>query len=102
MSLHGCCINDLRDKEVINICDGRKLGFVDDIEIDIISGRLTAIIVPCESGFLNFGKGRDIVVPWEKIEKIGDDTILVRCDNIEYSVKEEIINERIKKRRAFF
>ena len=102
MSLNGCCINDLRDKEVINICDGRRLGYVDDVEVDIVNGRLIAIIVPCEGKFLSFGKGRDVVVPWERIEKIGDDTILVRCDSIEYSVKEEILRERGKKRRAFF
>ena len=102
MGLNGCCINDLRDKEVVNICDGRKLGFVDDVEVDIINGRLISIIVPCEGKILGFSKGRDIVIPWERIEKIGDDIILVRCDNIEYSVKEDFFNGRGKKKRAFF
>ncbi len=71
-----CCINDLRDKEVINTCDGRRLGFVTDVEIDLCSGRLTAIMVPGEPASL-FGKTPDIRIPWDKIERIGNDTILV-------------------------
>jgi len=72
----GCCINDLRDKEVINVNDGRKFGCVCDVEIDVCSGRLVAILVPGESkGFL-FGKYEEIRIPWEKIVRIGDDAIL--------------------------
>ena len=71
-----CCINDLRDKEVINTCDGRRLGFVTDVEIDLCAGRLTAIMVPGEPMSL-FGKTPDLRIPWDKIERIGDDTMLV-------------------------
>ena len=33
--------SDLQEKEVINICDGRRLGFVGDLELDIPSGEDT-------------------------------------------------------------
>ena len=79
MRRRDCCINDLRDKDVVNICDGRRLGCVDDVEVDVTNGRLVSIIVPCLSGFLGFSK-RDIVIAWENIECIGDDIILVRVD----------------------
>ena len=39
-------ICDLREKEVINICDGERLGFVEDVEFDLCTGKITHIIAP--------------------------------------------------------
>ena len=72
-----CCINDLRDKDVININDGRKLGCVTDVDIDVCSGRLVAITVPGESRGFIFGRCEEIKIPWDRIVRIGNDTILV-------------------------
>jgi YlmC/YmxH family sporulation protein len=70
--------SDLKTKNVINIVDGKQLGGIMDIEIDIDSGKLTAIVVPGPGRFLGlFGRNEDIVIPWEKINKIGIDCILV-------------------------
>ena len=70
--------SDLKMKEVVNILDGKRLGTISDIEIDIDSGRLTAIVVPGPGRFLGlFGRNEDIVIPWDKINKIGVDCILV-------------------------
>jgi YlmC/YmxH family sporulation protein len=70
--------SDLKMKEVINIIDGKRLGTITDIEIDIETGRLTAIVVPGIGKFLGiFGRSEDVVIPWEKINKIGTDVILV-------------------------
>ncbi len=75
--------SDLKIKEVINVVDGRRLGTITDIEIDLQSGRLTAIVVPGAGKFLGlFGKNDDIVIPWEKIHKIGLDVILVESDGL--------------------
>ena len=98
----GCCVNDLRDKEVINICDGRRLGCVDDVEIDVSSGRLVAIIVPCDGRLFGFGRSRNLVILWDSIEKIGDDTILVKINVEDYGFSGEIPEERVKRRRFFF
>ena len=73
----GCCINDLRDKEVVNVCTGKCLGTVCDVEIDVCTGRLTAIMVPADNKIISFGKQKNIRVPWNNINKIGEDTILV-------------------------
>ena len=73
----GCCISELRDKDVVNIKDGRRLGCVSDVEVDICCGKLVAIIVPGEIRGFFFGKCEEIRIPWDKIVKIGDDTILV-------------------------
>ena len=39
-------ICDLKQKEVINVKDCRRLGFVGDVDFDIQTGKITAIIVP--------------------------------------------------------
>lgn len=77
-------ISDLRAREIVNIVDGRRLGVIKDIEIDMDEGRVTAFILPGDSGggrFLGFlGREEEIVVPWEKIKKIGMDVILVEVN----------------------
>ena len=69
---------DLRQKQVINITDGKRLGYVYDIEMDLSDGRVDSLIIPGEGKFLGvFGKNSDYIIPWENIKKIGKDTILV-------------------------
>lgn len=71
-------ISDLRVREVVNIADGRKLGPIKDIDIDLEHGRISAIILPGSSRVMSFfGREEEIVVPWEKIKKIGLDVILI-------------------------
>lgn len=78
----GCTIADFRDKEVINICDGRRLGYVVDVEFDVICGKILSIVVPGEKGGLfSFCRGDDLYIDWCKIQRIGDDTILVDIGN---------------------
>ena len=67
-----------KQKEVINLLDGRRLGYVQDVCADLESGRITSIIVPGNKKLISmFSKDDDIVIPWEKIKCIGDDIILV-------------------------
>jgi len=77
-------ISDLRAREIINIVDGRRLGLIKDIDIDLEGGKITAIILPGAGGgkFLGFlGKEEEIIVPWDKIIKIGMDVILVEVNS---------------------
>ena len=70
--------SDFRTKEVINIRDGRRLGTIVDMEFSLQEGKITAIVVPGASRFLGLLREEDdIIIPWEKIKKIGDDVILV-------------------------
>lgn len=74
----GCTVSDFRDKEVINICDGRRLGYVIDVEFDVNSGRIIAIVVPGQKcRLMCFSRHEDIYIEWCKIQRIGDDIILV-------------------------
>ena len=69
---------DFKHKEVINITDAKKLGYVQDVTADLKSGVITSIIVPGTNKMFNiFSSNNEIVIPWEKIKSIGDEVILV-------------------------
>lgn len=69
---------DFKHKEVININDGKRLGYVEDVCADLESGTITSIIVPGNNKFMGmFSGGNEIVIDWQKIKCIGDDVILV-------------------------
>lgn len=69
---------DLRCKEVINISDGCRLGYVCDVEVELPMGKIVAIIVPGPSRFFGLlGRECDYCIPWPCIKRIGDDIILV-------------------------
>ena len=77
--LTSCRIADLQCKEVINLCDGCRLGYVSDVIVDICSGKLVAIVVPEKNGVIGLiVKENEYVIEWENIAKIGDDIILVQ------------------------
>ena len=90
---------DLRDKEVINLCDGSRLGCPTDFEFNACDGKITALIISGQGGFFCFSNGRDIVIPWCKIECIGEDAILVRLAQNEYIFPD---NEKKKKKKSFW
>ena len=74
-----CSVTQLRDKEVISTKSGCRIGYVSDVEISTKDGRLCAVLVNGRRprGGL-FAKEQELRIPWEDIEVIGDDTILVR------------------------
>lgn len=76
-----CCITDMREKEVINLKDGCRLGCVSDVEIDTCTGKLISIIIfGRQKCFGLMGRWEDIKICWEDIKVFGDDTILVDFD----------------------
>ncbi len=71
--------SDFRQKEVISITEGKRLGFISDVEIDFEKGVIDSIIIPGPSRFFGLlGAGEDLHIPWSDIYKIGDDLILVK------------------------
>lgn len=74
-------ISELKARDVVNVGDGRKLGNIIDIDLDVERGKITAIILPGpRRSFGLFYKREDLVVPWDKIVRIGHDVILVEAD----------------------
>ncbi len=71
-------ISDLRTREVVNILDGKKLGNIVDIDLDLEKGKVLAFILPGKiRGWSFFSKREEVIVPWDKIVRIGRDVILV-------------------------
>ena len=70
--------SDLRCREVINVCDGSRLGYTSDLELELEAGRVVALIVPGPGRFFGlFGCKEEYVITWRCICKMGDDIILV-------------------------
>lgn len=72
-------ISELQAKDVVNVADGKKLGHIQDLELDVNQGTIKAIIVPLEKRMIHWlSSGQEVVIPWQQIVKIGSDVILVR------------------------
>lgn len=72
-------ISDLSLREVIDLDSGRRLGRVRDALVDTGTGRVTALIVPGRLRCLGLlGREEEILLPWEALEKLGEDILLVR------------------------
>ncbi|MEG0238062.1 MAG: YlmC/YmxH family sporulation protein [Clostridium sp.] len=83
-------INSMRNMDIIDIKTGKKLGFISDIKLDCEGDKVLALIVPGASkGW--FGKSEEIEIPWENVEKIGMDVILVSGENLNISNEENNI-----------
>ena len=86
--------SQLRCKEVINVKNGIKLGFVDDAEFDNETGQITSITILGPARLFGvFARENDYIIKWDDIQKIGDDTVLVSCD---------IVHKQAEKKENFF
>ncbi|SFB19108.1 sporulation protein, YlmC/YmxH family [Lentibacillus halodurans] len=72
-------LSDLQIKEVIVMSDGKRLGHISDLEIDGDNGKITALVIFAKDKKSSlFGKSDELIIPWNHIEVIGTDVILVR------------------------
>lgn len=71
-------LSELQTKEVVMMSNGKRLGFIEDLEIDERLGTITALIlIERAQGLSLFQKPTEKVVRWEQIITIGDDIILI-------------------------
>lgn len=71
-------IAELRYKEVISVEDGARYGYVGDMEVDLDTGQVRALVVPGRRRFFGlFGREEDKVIPWTAVKRFGEDIILV-------------------------
>ena len=80
-------LSELRTKDVISTLDGRRLGKVMDIEFDPCTGCVTALVVPGQFKVSQALRGEKcgLVIPWQRICKIGENVILVQLDECDFS-----------------
>lgn len=68
----------LQCKEVICVSDGKRLGFVSDVQVELPEGNILAIVVPGPCRFMGLvGRNSDFLIPWKCICRIGPDIVLV-------------------------
>lgn len=68
----------LRLKEVIGIEDGSRFGYVGDLELDPDSGQVQALVIPGRLRLFGLlGREEDVVIPWDRVRRLGEDTVLV-------------------------
>ncbi|MBR6700464.1 MAG: YlmC/YmxH family sporulation protein [Firmicutes bacterium] len=70
---------ELKNKEIININNGKSMGFVTDIDINLEKARIDALIVPGQksSFFGMFSSPAETAIKWKDVKIIGEDVILV-------------------------
>ncbi len=74
-------MSELREKEVINICDGERLGNVCDVDFEMKTGRICNLIIPGPCKVLGIlGRDQEYIIPYEQIQRIGTDVILVEAE----------------------
>lgn len=78
---------DLRRLEIVNVCDGARLGYASDFEFEADGDctRVLALVVNGCAGLFGFGREDDIIIPWRCVQCIGEDTILVKLSGQEFS-----------------
>ena len=90
--------SQLRDKDVINLCNASLIGYIGEIEFEPTTGQICSAVICKSNGVLGLGKEDRIVMPWTKIECIGEDAILVRIPVEELSDWQSPKCNRRKKR----
>lgn len=81
-------ITHMRNKEIIDIQTGSRYGCVGDLEIDLESGRILALVVPGRLRLFGLlGRERERVFPWGSVRCFGEEIILV--DGAEEKIAEK-------------
>ena len=70
-------LSELQHKDIIDL-NGGKIGNIIDVKLDM-SGKLESFVIENGKRLFKFNsKDSESEISWDKIEKIGEDVILVR------------------------
>lgn len=84
---------EFKNKEIIDLVTGTKIGYVDDIVFDVETATITSVVIYGRLRFFGvFGRNEDMFFNWEDIEVIGCDTILLKAQNIKGTKKKQRFN----------
>lgn len=83
--------NELKKKDVVDVSNGKNLGKIIDLVIDVECGKILKLIVTGKKNGLFFCE--ELEIRYNQIKKIGDDAILVKlCDEKPCIKKEDGID----------
>lgn len=93
-----CTLAELRNKEIINIKNGARMGYVDDVEFDTDDSMIKSFIVYGRTRFFGlFGREDDIILTCDDIEIIGMDTVLISADEAKLSKRRTLQSKSLLK-----
>lgn len=70
-------LSELQHKDIVDL-DGKKIGNIIDVKLDE-NGRLVSLVIEPSKGLFKFNhKEGESEISWDRIEKIGEDVILIR------------------------
>ncbi len=93
-------LTQLRDKDVINLCNACRLGCINEIEFDTCSGQICSLVLSRGNSWLCLGRDDDLILPWNRIECIGDDAVLVKISDEELACLQTEKGHRKKSRNC--
>ena len=70
--------SELKSKDVINVCDGSRLGTITELEFDPCNGQICSLILCRSNGLFSLKYEHRVMLPWNRLECIGDDAIIVK------------------------
>lgn len=71
-------ISDLQERQIVNIADGKCLGNIKDIELNILDGTIQALVLPNTGGFWSMLQNQgELLIPWQKVVRLGVDVVLI-------------------------
>ena len=72
---------ELCAKEVVQLSNGACLGKADDLELDPQTAQIQSLQLLGRPRFFGLlGRDATLTIPWEEIDKIGVDAVLVRTE----------------------
>lgn len=72
---------ELCAKEVVQLSNGACLGKADDLELDPQTAQIQSLQLLGQPRFFGLlGRDATLTIPWEEIDKIGVDAVLVRTE----------------------
>lgn len=93
-----CTLAELRNKEIINVKNGARMGYVDDVEFDTDDSMIKSFIVYGRSRFFGiFGREDDIILTCDDIEIIGVDTVLISADEAKLAKRRTLQSKNLLK-----
>lgn len=92
-----CSLDDLRHKELIDITTGDRLGYIDDVKMNLETSEVQSLMIYGRQRFFGLlGREDDIMISCSDIRVVGDDVILVKM-----SVPQELSHSSKEKENGF-
>ena len=78
--MRNATFTDLSNKEVISCCNCARIGYICDLLINLDTAQVLAVTVARNTGLLSAFRKKTITIPWDCIQRIGDDLIIAEYD----------------------